>query len=114
MDNRRQTGMFGEELVAKELTRQGYKILDRNWRTQAGELDIIAEKKGILYFVEVRTKSSASFGTPAESITLHKQAKLNTMALLYLQAHGGERECEFIIASVLKDKCELKLIKDMF
>ena len=114
MDLRKETGKFGEDLAAEYLTKHGYKILDRNWRKRAGEIDIVAEKKDIIYFVEVRTKSSTQYGSPLESITAHKQAQIKKMALLYLQAHGGEKECVFMIASVFKNKCELSFVEDMF
>lgn len=114
MDKRKETGQFGEDLAAKYLKKKGYELVERNWRTRAGEIDIIAKKNAVIYFVEVRTKSTEEFGSPLESITPRKQAQIKKMALLWLQAHGGEQECEFMIASVYKNTCELSFITDMF
>ena len=85
---RRGLGNAGEEIAARELTRRGYAIRERNWRCLEGELDLVAEHGQTLVFVEVRTRRGDSFGTPEESITPAKRAHLIASALAYLQAHS--------------------------
>ncbi|HLF26578.1 MAG TPA: YraN family protein [Anaerolineae bacterium] len=90
IDRRRRLGQFGEALAARELERRGYRIAARNWRCPIGEIDLVAEKAGVLVFVEVRTRRGNRLGTPEESITPTKQAKLIETAQTYLQERGGE------------------------
>ena len=85
MDRRKQTGRRGEDLTAAYLLEKGYRIVTRNWVCPAGELDIIAQDGDTLIFVEVRTRRGDRFGTPAESITPAKQARLVELAQTYLQ-----------------------------
>lgn len=69
-------GKSGEDRGVKFLTSLGYKIIDRNFRTRFGEIDIIAKDKDILVFVEVKTRSDKTFGTPEDSITPRKLDRL--------------------------------------
>ena len=85
MDKRKETGQRGEEIAALYFTKRGYNIVARNWRCPTGELDIIMEKSNTLVFVEVRTRSGLRYGTPEESITPTKQARLIELAKAYLQ-----------------------------
>ena len=87
-DYKRRLGRRGEEIAVAYLRRQGYRILARNWRCAAGELDIVAREGETLAFVEVRTRRGDRFGTPEESITPAKQAKLVELAQTYLQENG--------------------------
>ncbi len=84
-DTRKKTGYIGEELARDYLLKQGYKILEQNYRCSVGEIDIVARDGDCLAFVEVRTKRSRNFGTPEESVTPAKQAKLVELAETYLQ-----------------------------
>lgn len=86
---RRRIGALGEEIAANYLKRRGYLILERNIRLGEGEIDIIAEKGEFLVFVEVRTRTGSSFGTPEESVTAQKRERLLTLAQAYIQAHEG-------------------------
>lgn len=86
-DPRRALGKLGETLAARDLERRGYRIVERNWRCSIGEIDIVAEKDGQLVIVEVRTRRGDERGTPQESITPAKQAKLVELALTYVQEH---------------------------
>jgi putative endonuclease len=78
-------GNKGEELACQYLKKQGYLILERNFRIRDGEIDIIAKDKNILVFVEVKTRYSHDFGLPIESITPWKIKFLLKSALFYLQ-----------------------------
>ena len=85
MDKRKQTGRQGEDIAASFLTGKGCKIIERNWRCSAGELDLIVADGDTLVFVEVRTRTGSRFGLAEESITPAKQARLVELAQTYLQ-----------------------------
>jgi putative endonuclease len=85
--DRQKVGKLGEEAARKFLKKQGYRIRETGFRCRHGEIDIVAQKKDYLVFVEVRTKSNLDFGTPEESITQAKKEKLIASALTYTTAH---------------------------
>ncbi len=86
---RKNLGDSGERVAALFLEQRGYKILDRNWRsrTRAGEIDLVAEDADGLAFVEVRTRRGDTVGSPEESITPRKRARLIALAQEFLQTH---------------------------
>jgi len=86
---RRDTGILGENLARDFLAKNGYQILETNYRCPEGEIDIIARHEDTLVFVEVRTKKSQQFGSPEESITPTKMARLRTVAAHYGQTHSN-------------------------
>ncbi len=86
---RKDTGLLGEKLARDFLKKQGYHIKETNYRCSHGEIDIIATQEDYLVFTEVRTKTSLEFGTPQQSITSAKKAKLRATALYYQQTHSN-------------------------
>lgn len=97
-------GRKGEEEAEKYLWEKGYEIVDKNWQTKFGEIDIIAKKGGLLVFVEVKAKKTLLFGTPEEMFTRGKYNKVKRMATIYLQ--GREVACRIdMIAVELSDDC---------
>ncbi len=84
---RKELGDIGEELARKFLKKKGYRIHETNFRCREGEIDIIAEHKDYLVFVEVRTRTGSSFGSPEESVTFAKKEKLIATALAYMSSH---------------------------
>ena len=86
---RRSTGILGEKLARDFLKKQGYRILESNYRCPGGEIDIVARHKDSLVFIEVRTKRSLEFGSPEESITPTKMERLRAVAAHYRQAHDN-------------------------
>jgi putative endonuclease len=84
---RRQRGQEGEQIAAAFLQRQGYVIKERNYRNRKGEIDIIAWHEATLVFVEVKTKTQAAFGHPAEMVDRRKQQTLTQVAMTYVQRH---------------------------
>jgi putative endonuclease len=86
---RRDTGILGEKLARDFLRKRGYRILEANYRCPEGEIDLIAQHKDYLVFVEVRTKRSLEFGSPEESITPAKRERLRTVAAHYQQTHSN-------------------------
>jgi len=86
---KRKLGQRGEEIAADYLRQQGYTILAHNWRCPAGEVDIVAREEETLAFVEVRTRRAGGrLGTPEESVTPRKQARMVEVAQTYLQEAG--------------------------
>ncbi|MBS1252821.1 MAG: hypothetical protein MAG451_01863 [Anaerolineales bacterium] len=84
-DPRQGLGERGEQLAVQRLEREGYTIVDTNWRCAGGELDIIAGEGEVLAFVEVRTRRGPRGPTPEQSLTSVKQTKLIELARTYLQ-----------------------------
>ena len=85
VDDRRGLGRRGEELAARHLAGRGYEIVARNWRCETGEIDLVTRDGDCLAFVEVRTRRGRALGTPEESITAAKQARLIDLAEAYVQ-----------------------------
>jgi len=86
---RKTTGILGEKLAAEYLTRQGYEIIETNFRCKEGEVDIIAKEGEFLVFVEVRAKHNRNYGTPEESVTARKKQHLRNVAARYLETHDN-------------------------
>lgn len=84
------SGNKGEDLACEHLKKQGYKILERNYRIRGGEIDIIAKDQEYLVFVEVKTRWSHEYGLPVESITPWKIKYLLKTAKFYLLKIGWE------------------------
>jgi len=82
---RRETGLTGERVACDFLEKNGYHVIETNYRCPGGEIDIIARQENTLVFIEVRTKKSVQFGSPEESITPAKMARLRTVAAHYGQ-----------------------------
>jgi len=85
---RKSLGRRGEELAVSYLEEKEYLILQRNYRSGAGEIDIVAQDGGCLVFVEVRARTTQEYGTPEESITPSKAQRLIEVAQGYLQEQG--------------------------
>jgi putative endonuclease len=101
---RRQLGLWGESIAAHFLQGKGYDILERNYYTRYGELDIICEKDRKLVFVEVKTRRSTQFGSPEEAVTRQKINHLRKAAMVYLNNWKGPyREIQFDVITILID-----------
>ncbi len=85
-------GRAGEDRAAIHLTAAGYRILHRNWRTRGGEIDIIAERGGIIAIVEVKTRRGDLFGDPLEAIDARKRARLWRLAAAWRGEHPDAGE----------------------
>lgn len=100
-DNK-ETGRRGEMLAAEYLVRKGYRIIERNFSTRFGEIDLICEHNGVVVFVEVKTKKGLDFGRPEEMVGRGKIRKVKNMAIVYLK--GREVACRIdVVAVVLQD-----------
>ena len=82
-----QVGRQGEDIAADYLQIKGYQILDRNYHSRFGEVDLVAEKDGVIVFVEVKARTNNRFGLPEESVTPEKLEKIYDTALFWLQEH---------------------------
>ncbi|MDT0122253.1 YraN family protein [Paenibacillus sp. RRE4] len=100
---RQQKGKLGEEEACRWLVKQGYSILQRNWRCRSGEVDIIAAREELLIFVEVRSRSfNSGFGTPQESVDQRKMQQVRSTAAVYLQMNGEyTRQIRFDVIAVM-------------
>ena len=87
--NKQSVGELGEKLARGFLEKKGYKIIEKNYRCKEGEIDIVAEFKKSLIFVEVRTKTNNEFGAPEESVDLNKMNKMVNSAFSYLNNHNA-------------------------
>lgn len=106
-------GMEGEEKAVLFLQSKGYAILERNYKTKFGEIDIIAQETDTIVFVEVKARNTCSFGTPEEQISWNKQQRIMKIALTYLKKnHLENRPVRFDVVSISPDKIEL--IKNAF
>jgi putative endonuclease len=102
-------GQLGENIAAKRLADEGYEILERQWRHNHKEIDIIALKDGILAIVEVKTRSSEKFGGASELITQNKMKFLIEASEAYVQAVGFDGEVRFDAAVIFVEGNEYKV-----
>ncbi|MCG6983345.1 MAG: YraN family protein [Deltaproteobacteria bacterium] len=96
-----QQGQEGEELAVRHLKRRGYRIICQNYRSPLGEIDIVAHHRGVLVFVEVKSRRSETFGSPKLAVTPAKQRKLSQVAWHYLQQHNlTEASARFDVVTI--------------
>jgi len=88
MDARAAVGRYGEDLATRHLLSLGWRVLDRNWRGEQGEVDIVALDGSEVVIVEVKTRRSLAYGQPLEAITRAKAARLRRLAAEWLQRSG--------------------------
>lgn len=103
-------GDIGEKYVAKFLKKNKYKILERNYRKNYGEIDIIAANQEYIIFVEVKTRHKNSMTQPADAVDKRKQRKIIKTAITYLMENNIEKYVRFDVCEVFVDKQTLKLI----
>ena len=96
----RTLGSFGEEQAARYLRRKGYRIVERNFRCRQGEIDIIAKKRGVIAFVEVKLRKNAEHGEAKEFVTYSKQRRILTAAQVWLAANDCELQPRFDVIEI--------------
>jgi putative endonuclease len=117
VNERQRFGQAREQMAADFLERNGYRILERNYRTRVGEIDIIARHKGVLVFIEVKARRSGSYGPPKRAVTPAKQRKISMAALLYLKNNGGtDQRARFDVVSILDgtQRPKIEVIRNAF
>ena len=115
---RQMLGQSGEEVAFEFLRKKGYRILEKNYKTLLGEIDIIARDKEQLVFVEVKSLSDTSYILPQEMVNKRKQEQIVRVALSYLKAKGlKSADCRFDCVAVVFSfgkEPEIELIKGAF
>ncbi|HSG17300.1 MAG TPA: YraN family protein [Anaerolineae bacterium] len=96
-------GAWGESVAAEHLAAKGYVIVERNWRCQRGEVDIIARSGAQLVFVEVKTRRGRAMGSPEEGLTRQKGQKLIELATIYVAELGREVDWRIDLVAVELD-----------
>lgn len=117
MVSKTQKGTIGEDLAVDYLEKKGYRILQRNYRFEHGEIDIIAEDGNVLVFVEVKARRSIEFGEPEDAVTPRKREKIRSTANGYLFENNiDDKECRFDVIAIdyQGDKTEIRQLKDAF
>ena len=109
-------GKIGEDKACEYLREKGYKILETNWRWGRKEIDIIAKCRDELVFIEVKTRTSTSFGRPEEWVTPRKERSLSIAAAAYLemQAHPGEFRFDVISLLFVQQRWSVDHIENAF
>lgn len=101
------TGAQGEEVACKFLKKRGYKILERNYKNPVGEIDIVAKRKKVIVFIEVKTRTSDFFGLPREAVDEYKQEKIRRVALGYLKrSRAIDSLIRFDVIEIIDGKVE--------
>lgn len=111
---RHTTGKVGEEIASKFLKQKGYQILERNFQTREGEIDIIAKDKEEYVFVEVKTRRNKKYGQPLDAIDKRKINHLKMVIRYYLYIHQLENQfirIDVIEVKYLKNQIHIKHIK---
>ncbi|MBR6207539.1 MAG: YraN family protein [Oscillospiraceae bacterium] len=113
-------GRFGEAFCAEQLRRKGYRILAMNYRTRLGEIDLIAEDRRYIAFVEVKLRRSPDFAQAREFVTARKQQRILAAASSWLAENPSKKQPRFDVAEVYAPRgadtaCpEFRYIEDAF
>lgn len=115
---KKEIGQYGEDLAARFLIGKGFVIVERNFRTRWGEIDLIVKKEKILHFVEVKTRTSLQFGAPTEAINYFKQQRLLGAANMFLLARNRkEKDFQFdavsIVLNIEAKTAKIRLIENI-
>lgn len=116
-NNRQKLGQTGESLAAWYLKKNGYNIIEQNYRTPLGEIDIIAREKKIIVFVEVKSRRSNRFGNPKWAVTPQKQRKISRVALQYLKSTRQmniSARFDVVAVSSNRDEPRIEIVKNAF
>lgn len=95
-----ETGKQGEDMAAAWLATQGFNLLHRNWKHSYYELDVVASKEGILHFIEVKTRTTDTYGHPEEGVTPKKLERLMNAGEEFLHLHPIWKRIQYDILSI--------------
>jgi len=93
-------GKAAEEIACSHLKQHGLKLVDKNFYSRYGEIDLIMKDQSTLVFIEVRYRKNLDYGGALESVTPSKQKKIHTTALYYMQKKGGEYNSRFDVVAL--------------
>jgi putative endonuclease len=111
--SKREEGQAGEDKAIGTLKKEGYKIIERNYRNPFGEIDIIAEEGGYLVFVEVKKRNTAAFGDPLHAINRTKRRHIIRSAMFYLKANKCfNRKIRFDVVGIQMET--VRIVKHAF
>lgn len=103
-------GDVGETIAVNFLKKQGYKIVQTNFKCRVGEIDVVATKDGVLCFIEVKRRSTLAYGRPIEAVDWHKQNQIRKTAEFYLMLkHKDYADIRFDVVEILDDQCTLSI-----
>ena len=113
----RSSGDLGEDIASRYLERRGYEVVERNYRTRRGELDLVARRGGTLIIVEVKLRRGTAYGDPLEAVTPRKQRTIRLMAEEYLSDRDPSYEdLRFDVVGILllAGRPEISHVEDAF
>jgi putative endonuclease len=117
-DKRHQLGKESEKFAVEYLQKQGYTIIQQNYRIRGGEIDIIAQENNTLVFIEVKSRTSTHYGHAIESLTQQQQKRLYKTAITYIHEHKQEnKRARFDVIAIQKNQytgADIRLIKNAF
>ena len=105
--SRQARGAWGERLAAQRYLDTGYTILDQNWRTRSGELDLVLRRDDEIVFCEVKARSSNRFGAAVEAVDRRKQSRIRALAAQWLQSHNHHGRIRFDVATITGTRIEV-------
>jgi putative endonuclease len=114
---KKELGKKGEEVALRFLKKRGYRIIEQNYVCKMGEMDLIAKEKDTLAFIEVKTRTSTTFGLPQLAVNSSKQRQLSKVALYFLKEKKLEDvKARFDVVAIIlgQNGEEIELIKDAF
>jgi putative endonuclease len=117
LNSRQKFGEKSESIAVNYLKKQGYKIIEQNYRTKLGEIDIIAKEKDTITFIEVKSRKSKNFGNPKWAVTPKKQRKISMVALQYLKTTMQSNvKARFDVVSIISspDNPSIEIVKNAF
>ena len=116
MARHNETGKKGEKLAAEWLVKNGFTILEKNWRFKRLEVDIIAEKENLLHFIEVKSRASENYGLPEEAVSKKKIENLLNASVEYLQLYPTSKRIQFDVLAITlqKNTATFFFIKDVY
>ena len=114
MMNTTLTGREGEAKAADYLRRKKYEVMGANYRCRFGELDLIAKKRELVVFVEVKLRKNDRFGAAADAVTLSKQEKLRKAAASWLASHDCDAPARFDVIEIYTDTGRINHIENAF
>lgn len=111
-----QLGKRGEDIAAKWLVKNGYSVLERRWRWRHMEIDIVASKEGLLVIVEVKSRSSATYAEPDETLSKYQQRCLFDITEHYMETKKTDMEVRYDLIMVIDhgDSHSIEHIEDAF
>ena len=114
--NKRKFGIIGEKIAQKYLKNNGYKIIENNYYTRNGEIDIIANKEKYIVFVEVKTRTNEKYGKPSEAVNKAKKLHMRRSAAIFLRENNFSKfiiRFDVIEVYMINGKCKINHIKQI-